>query len=143
MSSITSVNSVYMLAIVGLYDTPQRLQGFAVDDVFDTESIDSAEVMMGVDGALSAGFVFVPVKQSIMLMGNSPSIEMFEQWYSNQQTSGELFAAKATVNLPSLGRAYSMTNGYLTAYSPISDAKKVMQPRKFGITWERITSSVF
>ena len=31
-----------------------------------------------------------------------------------------------------------MNNGVLSGYKPISDAKKVLQPRKFSITWESV-----
>ena len=138
MASITSSNSVYLLSITGLYAVPQQLQGFAADDIFDTESIETAETIMGADGKLSAGFIFVPIKQSVMLQADSDSNTLFEAWYAAEQTAREKFFANGVVHLPGIGRSYVMTNGVLTTYAPISDAKKVMQPRKYGITWESI-----
>ena len=138
MASITSSNSVYLLSITGLYAVPQQLQGFAADDIFDTESIETAETIMGADGKLSAGFIFVPIKQSVMLQADSDSNTLFEAWYAAEQTAREKSFANGVVHLPGIGRSYVMTNGVLTTYAPISDAKKVMQPRKYGITWESI-----
>lgn len=138
MASITSSNSVYLLSIAGLYVVPQQLQGFAADDIFDTEAIDTAEVMMGADGILSAGFVFVPIKQSVTLQADSASNTLFEAWYSAEQVAREKFFANGIVQLPGIKRSYVLSNGVLTSYAPISDAKRTMQPRKFGITWESI-----
>jgi hypothetical protein len=138
MASITSANSVYMLAINGLYTVPQQLQGYAADDAFATEAIETSEVTMGVDGILSAGFIFVPIKQDITLQADSASNTLFEAWYTAEQAAREKYFANAIINLPSLNRSYVLTNGVLSTYTPISDAKKVMQPRKFGITWNTV-----
>jgi hypothetical protein len=137
--SITSANAIFMLSVVGLYDTPQQLQGFAAEDIFDTPAIAPAETMMGVDGALSAGFVYVPIQQSIALMADSASNDLFEQWYAAQVAVSELFRCTGVIRIPSLGKSYQMANGVLTSYPTIADAKKVMQPRKYGITWESVT----
>ena len=93
---------------------------------------------MGVDGRLSAGFVFMPIKQTIALQADSPSTFMFENWYAKQQAIKDVYRATAQIVLPSVGMVYTCSNGVLTHYAPISDAKKVLQPRKFGITWESI-----
>ena len=135
--SITSVNASYVLTIPGLYSTGQELQGFAADDLFDTESIDSVETMMGADGKLSAGKIYVAQKQNIMLMADSPSIAIFEQWHQ-QQLLNDVFAASAIITLVGLNTAYVLTNGYLTGFTAIADAKRVLQPRKFTVTWESI-----
>ena len=65
MSSITSANAIFLLSISGLYSVPQQLQGFAADDIFDVSGVSPGEVMMGVDGKLSGGFVYNPVSMSI------------------------------------------------------------------------------
>ncbi|MDE2472010.1 MAG: hypothetical protein KGL35_25590 [Bradyrhizobium sp.] len=138
MKTITSANAVYGLSIVGLFPTPQQLQGFATDDIFDTASLAPAETMMGVDGKLSAGFVYVPVVQTISLQADSDSNGLFEAWYAAQIAASETYRCNAVVRLVSVGRSYQLTNGVLTGYVAIADAKKVLQPRKYQITWERV-----
>lgn len=139
---ITSANSVLMLSIGGLYPTPQQLQGFSADDVFDAEAVDSAETQMGVDGNMSAGFIFVPINWNITLQADSLSNDIFDNWYSAQQAARAPYWASATVVLPSIGRKWAMTNGVMVSYPPMPAGKKVLQPRKFGIRWERISPSV-
>lgn len=139
--SITSANSIYMLAIVGLFDSPQQLQGFAADDIFTTEDLQSTEGIMGVDGFLSGGFVFMPILQSIALQADSLSNEIFDQWYNAQQTARDVFYANATISLTSLGKKYTMTKGLLTRYKPMPDAAKTLTPRRFGVTWQSVNAA--
>jgi len=139
MPSITAANSTLLLAITGLFPVPQKLQGYATDDIYSTEALESAEVQMGVDGVLSAGFVFVPVKQSYSLQADSNANAIFDAWYAAQQAQLELYRANATITLPAVGQKWAMTNGVLTSFPPMPDAGKTLKPRKFGITWERIS----
>ncbi|WP_048996431.1 phage tail fiber protein [Burkholderia multivorans] len=140
-NTITSANAVFMLAVTDLFPVPQQLQGFAADDIFDTEALTPAEVVMGVDGKLSAGYTPVPTKQNISLQADSDSNLIFEAWHLAQQTAKEVYFASAIVRLPSVSKSYVLTNGVLTSYMPIPDAKKILQPRKFQITWESVVGA--
>lgn len=139
MGSITAANSTLLLAVTGLFPAPQRLQGYATDDIYSTEALESAEVMMGVDGKLSAGFVYVAVKQSYNLQADSNANQIFDTWYAAQQALRDVYFANATIALPSLGKKWTMTNGILTSFPPMPDAGKTLKPRKYGITWESIS----
>jgi len=142
MKSITSANSVIMLSITGLFPVPQQLQGFAADDVFDNDPLPSAETIMGVDGRLSGGFVFVEVKQNYALQADSASIDIFDQWWAAQQQIRDVYTANGVVLLTTVGKKWTMTKGFLTNYKPIPDIKKLLQPQRFTITWERISPAV-
>ena len=136
--SITSVNCIGMLMINGLYTVPQKLVGYTADDIFDADMLEIAEISMGLDGNLAAGFIPVAVKQTLNFQANSPSITLFEAWYAAQNAAKDIYFSNGIWNFPSLGRSYATANGVLTSYSPMSDAKKTMQSRKFGITWESV-----
>ena len=139
MPSITGANATFLLAIATLFPAPQQLQGFAADDVFGSDPIDSTEFLMGVDGFMSSGFVFVPVRMSVHLQADSPSNFIFDTWYSAQQVARDVFPASATVLLTAIGTKYTLQNGVLTSYKPTSDAKKLLQPRTHTITWNSIS----
>lgn len=143
MKTLTAANSVILLSIPGLFNTPVQLQGYAADDVFDIEQLDTAETMMGVDGKLSAGWVPKEIKQSFTLQADSDSVAFFEQWYQAQQRVREVYAASGSTALPSVGRKYNMRKGFLTGYSAAPNGKKVLQPRKFVVTWEALVSAPF
>ena len=136
MKSITSANAILMLGILDLFPVPQQLQGFAADDVTDLSDLAPAETMMGVDGKLSAGFVFVPVQQGIMLNADSDSNDLFDAWYAAQQAAREIYYASGILRLTSVNRSFVLTKGVLSSYKPAPDVKKVLQPRKYSITWQ-------
>lgn len=139
--SITAANAVYMLSIIPVFPVPVQLQGFGADDVFGTDPLTVAETVMGVDGLLSAGFVFNAVTQNITLQADSESNDVFDAWYAAQQVIKDTYRAQAVVMLKAINRKWTMTNGVLTTYPPLPDAKKVLQPRRFGITWESVFPS--
>lgn len=139
MATITSANSTLAISITGLFQAPQNIKGYAADDAFTAEALEMAEVVMGVDGRLSAGFVFSPVKQTITLMPDSPSIPFFDTWASAEKAVKEKYAANATALLPAVGKKYTLTNGYLTTAPAMPSVKKTLQPQVYVITWERVT----
>ena len=142
MANITAANAVYSIAIPPLYIAPQQLVGFATDAAWDTGESEPAEVMIGVDGIVSAGFVPYLTDQTIHLQADSPSAIIFETWLETQKIAQTIYFAAATLNLISLGRKYSMSQGILRRMPPISSTRKVLQPRDFVITWGDISPAV-
>ena len=136
--TITSANSVFTLVVPDVFPVPQNLQGYAVDDAFDTESVELSEALMGVDGRMSAGYTPYITPMTIHLMADSPSIDLFDAWRGAETAAQEVFFAQATIVLPSVGRAYVLNNGVLTNYKPLSDAKKVLQAVSYTIKWEAV-----
>ncbi len=136
--TITAANSVYLLSIPGLYSTPVLLQGYATDDAFATEAVDTSEVVKGVDGIMSAGFIPYLTKQTIMLQADSNSIEIFENWLAAMKQAREVIYGNATLSIPSLERKYAMTKGVLSNIQATPTAKKTMQARPFIITWDSV-----
>lgn len=139
MGTISAANATFFLSVNSIFPAPVQLQGFAADDVFDMPALRVGETLMGVDGRLSAGFVFVPAEMGITLQADSPSMFIFDQWYAQEQIARDKFAAQGVVLLTTLGTKWSLTNGFLSLYTPMPDAKRILQPRKFSITWERVS----
>jgi hypothetical protein len=139
MADITAANATFIISVPILSLAAQALQEFGADDIFDTEDVQPTEIMMSVDGFLSGGFVFVAKPMTITLMAGSASNSFFDAWNSGQQSG--LLAAPATgvVTLTGLGSSYLLTNGFLTRFKPIADAKKMLQPRKYQVTWGNIS----
>jgi hypothetical protein len=143
MASITGATAVVLITLPTVFPAPVQLQGFATDDVYDTDDLVSAETLMGVDGKLSGGFVYVPVVQRYHLQADSPSIPFFDAWYGAQQQIIEVLNANGLISIPSLGKKFTMTKGFLTGYKPLPDAKKLLQPQNFAITWQSVSPTVF
>jgi len=141
MGTLTSTNSVIMLSVTNVYPNAQQLQGYSADDVFDIEDIDVAETSMGVDGLLSAGLVYVEIPWSINLQSNSPSCQVFDNWYAYQKGLNDVTNATLNITLPGLGYKWVYSNGFLKKYSPAPSAKKKVEPRKFTIVWNTISTA--
>lgn len=140
--SITAVNSVFSLAVLNLFPNPIQLQGYAMDDVFSAEPVDAGEFQMGVDGILSAGFIWKEVDLVVNLQANSPSIVLFDQWRSAEVAVGEKYQGMGTLTLPALGKKLALSTIFLKKWPPFSDVKKVQQPQKFTLTIERVQPSL-
>jgi len=141
--SITSANATLLLGVDGVFDSPQELYNFSVDDVYSVEDMEIAETQMSVDGYLTAGFVHVPIKQSLMFLGDSPSIDFFDTWYAAQKADSDIYYAFGTIILPSRGSKFTHTRGVLSSYRPMPDAGKTLKPVKYTITWQSITPSTY
>jgi hypothetical protein len=127
-STITSANSVFTLVVAGLFPAPVQLRGYASDKAFTTEAVDLAEVQMGVDGRMTAGFVPNPVKQTVTLQADSPSKDIFTAMIQAMKTAREVFYISGSIALPSTGESFTLTRGILTNAKQIPDAQKVLQP---------------
>lgn len=138
MGSLTAANAIITLTIPGVFNQPQQLQQFAVDDIADVDTLTVAETLMGVDGYLSGGYVFNKVKYTYTLQANSPSCFVFDQWKLAQDSQEDTFAANGLLSLKSLGTKWNWTNGFLVEWKPAPDIKKILQPRKFAIEWESV-----
>ena len=141
-TTITSANSVFTIVIAGLFPAPVQLQGYASDKAFTTEALDLAEVQMGVDGRMTAGFVPNPTKQTITLQADSPSKDIFTALIQATKTAREVFYISGTIALPSTGESFTLTRGILTNAKQIPDAQKVLQPVDYVITWESVNRSL-
>lgn len=141
-STITSANSVFTLVVAGLFPAPVQLKGYASDKAFTTEAVDLAEVQMGVDGRMTAGYVPNPVKQTITLQADSPSKDIFTAVIQAMKTAREVFYISGSISLPSTGESFTLTRGILTNAKQIPDAQKVLQPMDFQITWESVNRSL-
>lgn len=141
MTTITSANSVFTVIVPGLFPAPVQLRGYSADSAFKTDAIDLAEVQMGVDGRMTAGYTPKETKQTITLQADSPSKDIFLLMIQATKTNREIFYIDAAILLPATGESFAMTRGVLTNVMQIPDAAKVLQPMEFVITWESITAS--
>lgn len=139
MATITSANSVLMLGVAGLFNTPIQIQGFSADDAFSLEDVDMAETMIGVDGKMSAGWIPIIKPLEITLQADSPSNDFFDTLITAENVAREKYKLNGTILLKGTGRLYALTTGYLKRGNLMPAAKKVLQPRKFLLEFQDVT----
>ncbi len=136
--TITSANSTFIITVPGVFVAPQQLQGYSADDMFSVERQTPTEMQQGVDGFAASGFMFQLTKQGIILLPNSPSIDVFDQWWQFMLVARDSFLAQAVITLPSLAKKFVMVDGSLTGYAPMPGAGRTLKPRDFEVTWNQI-----
>lgn len=141
MATITSANAKQIITVrgpAGPVVGPFTLEGFASDDAFATEAVESAVALIGVDGKMSGGFTPFLVPQTIILQADSICLPRFDDWLGAQQVLRDVLIADSVLSLPGLGKAYAMVKGILTRVTPIPQAKRTLQPVTYEITWETV-----
>lgn len=138
MTDISSANAVLTIAIATLFPNPQQIQGFGVDDVYDIAQVKNVETLMGVDGVLSAGFVYKERVQTITLQADSASNSIFDIWNAQQEANLVTYPAQGVIRLPAIATKFVQTRGFLTGYKPAPKAGRILHARTYEITWQRI-----
>jgi|SRR5580658_10180698 hypothetical protein len=142
MGTITSANAVVTLSVPAVSPTPIQLEGYATDDAFDNEVADIVETRMGVDGILSGGFTPFPVKLTFHFQADSSSIaDIMDPWATAMQAATEAIIGSMSIDLLSVGRSYSGDTAFLTKFKVLPDAKKVLDPQTYEITFQSLLPS--
>ena len=141
MGDITSSNSTFVLSAARVFGQIY-VDGYSVDDMFGVDTMEIMETMMGLSQNLAYGLIPVAVKNHISLMADSPSLPQFDLWYQMMKQTQSVIPANGVIVVPSTGYIYTLTNGVMNSYSPMSEHRKVQQPRKFGFTWESISTAL-
>lgn len=136
MADLTTANAEFALEVDGVFTTPQAMQGWAADDAFATDNIAPNEVLMGVDGLLSGGYVAYPTKLMFTLQADSPSVVTMDTLISSMDAVRGTFPISANIAIPNLGKQYTFTRGFLTGARKFGDAKKLSQPLKYELTFQ-------
>jgi hypothetical protein len=133
--TITSANSVFLLAVPGVFTAPVQLQEYAADEAFDTEAVDVAETQIGVDGTGVAGWVPHEFMMTISFLASSQSVDLFEEWNRQNDSIQEIYYASGVIRLPAVHKQVTLARGVLRRFSPQPNVRRVLQPRVFTITW--------
>ncbi|WP_414456777.1 phage tail fiber protein [Enterobacter kobei] len=142
-NTITSADSIFALTVTNLFPSAQALEGYAADAMFALGDTEMAVSVRGADGKLSGGFVFGEYLQTITIMPDSPSRDLFETWQLTSLTSKAVFRCNATIILPAISRKFTLTNGILQRVKAIPDAQRVLQAMTFQINWESVVGEAF
>lgn len=136
MATLTTANSSLYLSVRNFIPVPQKIEGYATDDSVAMANIKPSEVVMGVDGKKSHGYVPQLKPVTITLQADSPSMVFFDTIINAQDAAREVLTFDGLLTLPGVGTKTTIINGTLTDYTPAPTSKKTLQPRTFEITFE-------
>lgn len=135
---ITAADATIVMTAPPLFTAGQVIEGFAPDDVFQVPQRVLAQTEMGVDGFMAVGYVFNFQTWNFTLQAPSPSNAFFDDLVAAQDAAKSTFFIQGTVDLPSTAKSYILQNGTLVDYAPAPAARQVLQPRPYGIRWQKI-----
>lgn len=138
--TLTTANSVLAMTTEALFPAAQVLSGYAADNIFETDAVENGEYSMGIDGKLSAGFVYNEVPFTLTLQADSASLTLFEQVYQYEVSNRTKLTQNLTITLPSLRRRYDLKNGFMRSYKAPSGGK-ILQPGVVAFVFARIEPS--
>lgn len=138
--TLTVANSVLALTTEALFPAAQILNGYAADDIFGFDAVENGEYSMGIDGRLSAGFVFNEIPFTLTFQADSNALALFEQIWSYEVTNRTKLSQNLTVTLPANGKRYDLKNGFMRSYKA-PDGKKTLQPAVVQLVFARIEPS--
>lgn len=141
IGSITAADAVFTLQIAGLFSSPQQIQQFDVDDAFDSEAVENAEIVKGVDNFIAAGWKPTMPKLNIALMANSPSNSIFDQWFQYEQQYKTKLVAQGVITLPGISMQFTLLNAFLFGYMHLPPVKTTLKGRKHVLILDDIPYS--
>ncbi|QMV32332.1 hypothetical protein T2_00015 [Ralstonia phage Elie] len=141
-ATLTTANSSLAMIVEGLYPQAQALQGYAADDAFEADAVESMESSMGIDGKLSVGYVPNPVTFTVTLQADSPSLTIFENIVQSERTNRNKWQIDLTATLPAVGKRYELQKGFLQSYKAPA-GKKILQPAVIVVLFESVKFSPF
>jgi hypothetical protein len=136
--TLTAADAVITLTVSGLFPSPVRLQGFSADNIYDSPNQALNETAMGVDGRLSAGFIYSPVDQNFTLQGDSDSLDFFETLAATMQQVKDTYFMNGNTTIPAQNKTYVMTRGVLVDFASLPTLNKIIAPRRALIRWQSI-----
>jgi len=141
-TTISMANSVFTISVPNLFPAPVQLEGYSAERAWNTDGVDLAEVQMGVDGRMTAGYVPNPVRQTISLQADSPSKAIFNAIARAMKAAKEVYYITGSITLSSTGETFTCLRGVLQNFKPVPDAAKVLQPMDFMIVWESVNPTL-
>lgn len=135
--TLTTANSSIGLVTEALFPQSQRVQGYAADDAFDPDAVENGEYSMGIDGKLSAGFVYNEIPLTITLQADSPSLQMFQQIWMYERQNRTKLQQDLTISNPSVGYRYDYKSGFMRSLKAPA-GKKILQPAVIVFVFEQL-----
>lgn len=135
-ATLTVANSSIAVTIEALYPASVLLRGYAADNVFEAGTVENGEFSMGIDGTLSAGFVYNPIDFTLTLQADSESLEIFKQVYQYEVANRTKLRVGLTVALPANGTRYVMKDGYMRTFKAPA-GQRILQPAVVEFTFAR------
>lgn len=135
--SITSANSNAQL-VNSLFPAGLKFENFAVDNAWTQELIQQIEARMGVDGYISFGYTPSPKPISFQFQPNSPTVDRLDYLVQIQDLMQEAIVSQLVINLKSIKKIVTLTNGACVTNKLLPNGAKVLEPMQYDFIFESV-----
>ena len=139
---ITSANSTLIVTVSALAIASVAMEGYAVDNAWALDEVETAVAQMGIDGKMTAGWVPRLNPLSLSFAPNSPSIASLSAIVNAQDVNRTIYTVQAVLSCPSIGKSWTLSNGVVTRGKILPDGTRVLGPQSFQITFESAKPAV-
>ena len=136
LGNITSANAVLVLGVEELYPVGVQLTNFSTDQMLSSDDMEIAQVRMGVDGGMAAGYVANPFSLTITLEASSPSLTVMQSLLMAMKTNRTTYKCSVTLTIPSIKQVHFWRNGVLANGNPVPAPKKVLDPTSWKFVFQ-------
>ena len=110
-----------------------RLETFDDDDMVSTNAIKLIESGISADGKFWTGIIYEKTNLEVTLKAFSPSAAFFDQVYTAQRANQKSYPIVGEILFPSIGKSYTLPEFALEDYSPMPNAKRILQSQKYTL----------
>lgn len=135
---ITSANSKTSLHNA-LFPAGLSFQGYAADNAWSTETVQTVEARMGADGKASFGYTPVLRNITFHFSPDSPTVERLGYLNQVQDSSNAPIIGQMVIEIPSLKKTVYLKNGCLVSSTYFPSAAKVLEPQDFTFNFESVS----
>ena len=136
---ITSANSsAYLYA--SLFPAGLKFENFSADGAWTSDSYETVEHRMGVDGHMVAGYTPVEKNVTFTFEANSPTLDGLDLLLQTTEVSKTPIFCQLVITLPSIKKTFTLANCVLTSFKLLPNAERVLAPREATFVCESITS---
>lgn len=139
LGNITSANAQMYLVVDQLYPAGVPITNFSADSMMTSDDMEIAQVRMGVDGGMAAGYVANPYAVTITLEASSPSLETMQSILQAMKVNKRTYECKLVLTIPASGQVHVWSHGVLTNGNPVPAPKRFLT-RLRGSSSSRITA---
>lgn len=137
MLDITSANAAVAMSVEGLPSI--MLDHFSADSSFASDTVQSAETRMGVDGHMSAGYTPAIKTVTINLEAGSSSTQYMQLLRQVQEANMKPYKVQMVISIPSIGKRYTFANGVLQSFKDLPDGQTVLSPTQWVFHFEDLS----
>ena len=139
LGNITSANAQLYLTVDELYPAGIPLQNFSADSMATSDDMEIAQVRMGVDGGMAAGYVANPYAVTITLAASSPSLETMQSILQAMKVNKRTYECSLILVIPAAGQVHKWSHGVLTNGNPVPAPKRVLDPTSWKFAFQDYT----